>query len=72
MYNQISLLRGLRKENGSGGRGDGFFMSILIPRFMNGIVNEITSSRCEVIVNEATAMSAFYISNSPIYNINTY
>lgn len=56
---QISLLKGFRKLKTPGFCLTGFFIMILIPSDINGLLKSITRSLSEVIVIEAIATSAF-------------
>jgi len=54
------MARGLRKENRPGLSLRGRLNRMLIPRFINGFVKSMTFSRRKLMVNDATAKSAFY------------
>jgi len=58
MHTQISLLSGFRKLKTPGFCLMGFFIMMLMPRDMNGLLKSITRSRSEVMVIGAIAMSA--------------
>lgn len=57
-HTQISLLKGFKKLNTPGFCLMGFFIMILIPRDMKGLLKSITRSRSDVIVIGAIAISA--------------
>lgn len=58
---QMSDDNGCRKEKTSGLELMGFFIIILTPKLMKGFVKSMISSRDDVIVRGARAISAFYI-----------
>lgn len=60
MHIQRGIENGFRKENTPGFWISGFFIMMLIPLFIKGLVKAISSSRCFVIVRGATAKSAFW------------
>lgn len=59
MQIQVTVLNGFKNVNAEFLDFTGFFINMAMPVFMNGTLKSTASSRILVIVNGATARSAF-------------